>query len=232
MKITTAYVALLLLFSTFSFSQSGQKNFIDQPYIEVTGTFETEIIPNEIYLKITLDENDKKGRISVEKQENQMLSKLRALNIDLKKNLSVLDFDGYYKKMFLATNEVVKIKRYQLMVTDGKTLGEVYRALDEIDISNISIIRVSHSEIEKYKRETKLKALNVAKEKANDYATAIGQTIGKALYIRENQNNYNTYTNTKNILVRRYALEIDKIENLNFKVITLSASVMARFILN
>ncbi len=232
MKITTAYVALFLLFSSFSFSQSGQKNFIDQPYIEVTGTFETEIIPNEIYLKITLDENDKKGRISVEKQENQMLSKLRALNIDLKKNLSVLDFDGYYKKMFLATNEVVKIKRYQLMVTDGKTLGEVYRALDEIDISNISIIRVSHSEIEKYKRETKLKALNVAKEKANDYAAAIGQTIGKALFIRENQNN--SYANTSNLLIRGYASESkkDKIENLNFKVITLTASVMARFILN
>ena len=232
MKITTAYVALFLLFSSFSFSQSGQKNFIDQPYIEVTGTFETEIIPNEIYLKITLDENDKKGRISVEKQENQMLSKLRALNIDLKKNLSVLDFDGYYKKMFLATNEVVKIKSYQLMVTDGKTLGEVYRALDEIDISNISIIRVSHSEIEKYKRETKLKALNVAKEKANDYAAAIGQTIGKALFIRENQNN--SYANTSNLLIRGYASESkkDKIENLNFKVITLTASVMARFILN
>lgn len=231
MKITTAYIALLLLFSTFSFSQSGQKNFIDQPYIEVTGTFETEIIPNEIYLKITLDENDKKGRISVEKQENQMLSKLRALNIDLKKNLSVLDFDGYYKKKFLATNEVVKIKRYQLMVTDGKTLGEVYRALDEIDISNISIIRVSHSEIEKYKRETKLKALNVAKEKANDYATAIGQTIGKALFISENQNNY-IANNRLALNISRYESNAENIENLNFKVITLTASVMARFILN
>jgi len=161
-----------------------------------------------------------------------MLLKLRALNIDLKKNLSVLDFDGYYKKKLLATNEVVKIKSYQLMVTDGKTLGEVYRALDEIDISNISIIRVSHSEIEKYKRETKLKALNVAKEKANDYAAAIGQTIGKALFIRENQNN--SYANTSNLLIRGYASESkkDKIENLNFKVITLTASVMARFILN
>lgn len=100
MKITKISFVLLLLFSTFSFSQSGQKNFIDQPYIEVTGTVETEIIPNEIYLRITLDENDKKGRISVEKQENQMLLKLRALNIDLKKNLSVLNFDGYYKKSF------------------------------------------------------------------------------------------------------------------------------------
>lgn len=116
------------------------------------------------------------------------------------------------------------------MVTDGKTLGEVYRALDEIDISNISIIRVSHSEIEKYKRETKLKALKAAKEKANGYVAAIGQTIGKALYIRENQNYF--YSNTNNVLGRGYASEIENIENLNFKVITLTASVMARFILN
>jgi len=190
------------------------------------------VIPNEIYLRITLNENDKKGKISVEKQENKMLSTLRNLNIDLEKNLSVLDFDGSYKRKFLRTNEMAKIKQYQLLVSKGKTLGEVYRALDEIDISNISIIRVSHTDIEKFKRETKLKALKVAKEKANDYASAIDQTIGKAIFIQEKQNNYYSYANTTNVKIRGYAAEMDPIENLNFKVITLSASVLARFILN
>ena len=60
-----------LTFSSILFSQNSQKNFIDQPYIEVIGQAETEIIPNEIYVRIILSENVKKGRISIEKQENK-----------------------------------------------------------------------------------------------------------------------------------------------------------------
>ena len=139
MKTTLNTILTFLLFTTISFSQSGQKNFIDQPYIEVTGQVETEITPNEIYLRIVLNENDKKGRVSIEKQENKMLVKLKTLNLNLDKNLTVLDFNGFYQKKFLANNEVSKKKTYQLIVNNGKMLGEVYRILDKIDISNISI---------------------------------------------------------------------------------------------
>lgn len=76
MKITKSLL-FIIFFSTIAFAQNGEKNFIDQPYIEVTGHIETEIIPNEIYLNIVLNENDKKGKVSIEKQENQMISTLK-----------------------------------------------------------------------------------------------------------------------------------------------------------
>ncbi|MBK7869291.1 MAG: hypothetical protein IPJ74_00735 [Saprospiraceae bacterium] len=38
---------LLLCLPLFSHAQSGVKNFIDQPYIEVTGKAEMEIVPDE-----------------------------------------------------------------------------------------------------------------------------------------------------------------------------------------
>ncbi len=238
--MTIRNLALVTLLTTaFSFSQNGEKNFIDQPYIEVTGKIETEIIPNEIYLNITLNENDKKGRISIEKQENQMVSVLKSLQIDLGKNFSILDFNGYYKKKFLADDKVSKKKRYELIVNDGETLGKVYKALDKIDISNISIIKTSHSDIEKIRRDTKLKALKVAKEKANDYAVAINQTIGKALFIKEitNFSNNRLYANNSNMLnevivVGYRTTKKEIIQNLNIKTITVSATVMARFTLN
>ena len=234
----------LLLFSTLitsiSFSQIGEKNFIDQPYIEVTGTMETEIIPNEIYLNIVLNENDNKGKLSVEAQENQMISALKALGIDLEKSLSILDFNGYYKRKFFADNTVTKIKTYELVVHSGEMLGNVYHAMDGINISNISITKVSHSEIEKIRRETKLKAIKAAKEKANDYAQAINQTLGKALFIQESQNSLNTnlYGNSlgmlNEVVVVGYGSRSkqEKIQDLNFKTITVSATVLAKFILN
>lgn len=234
----------LLLFSTLitsiSFSQIGEKNFIDQPYIEVTGTMETEIIPNEIYLNIVLNENDNKGKLSVEAQENQMISALKALGIDLEKSLSILDFNGYYKRKFFADNTVTKIKTYELVVHSGEMVGNVYQAMDAINISNISITKVSHSEIEKIRRETKLKAIKAAKEKANDYAQAINQTLGKALFIQESQNSLNTnlYGNSlgmlNEVVVVGYGSRSkqEKIQDLNFKTITVSATVLAKFVLN
>lgn len=233
-------IAIILFTSTFSFAQNGQKNFIDQPYIEVTGQIETEITPNEIYLNIELNENDKKGKISVEQQENQMIAVLKSLNIDIEKNFSVLDFNGYFKRKFLADNKVTKKKRYELIVNDGETLGKVYQALDNIDISDISIVKTSHSDIEKIRRKTKLKALKVAKEKATNYALAVNQTIGKALFVQEqNSTNFNALAGNANGIVLRGINSLygsrsksQKIQNLNLKPITVTATVMAKFALN
>jgi hypothetical protein len=227
-----------LLFIAIISAQNGTKNFIDQPYVEVSGQVEKEIIPNEIYVRIMLNEDDKKGRISIEKQENQMLLKLKALNIELDKNLSVLDFNGFYKHKFLAENEVIKKKTYQLIVSNGKILGEVYKSLDDLNISNISIIKVDHSDIETLKRVNKIEALKAAKEKANDYALAIDQTIGKALFIQETQN-YNNYRYDSNtldeVVVTAMGIKRSKekeIEDLNIKPIILKSTILARFSLN
>ncbi len=234
-------LTLVTLFSVaLSFSQNGEKNFIDQPYIEVTGQIETEVTPNEIYLNIVLNENDKKGKISIEQQENQIIAVLKSLQIDLDKNFSVLDFDGYYKRKFLANDEVTKKKRYELIVNDGETLGKVYYALDNIDVSNVSIVKTSHSDIEKIRRETKLKALKAAKEKAHDYASAINQTIGKALFIQEIRNlpNNRLYGNHLNVLnevvVTGYGARSkeEKIQGLNVKAIIIAETVQAKFSLN
>jgi len=241
MKITKTFLFASILISFVSFSQNGEKNFIDQPYIEVTGDIETEVIPNEIYLNITLNENDKKGKISIEEQEKQMIAVLKSLNIDLEKNFSILDFDGYYQRKFLAENEVTKIKRYELIVNDGKTLGMIYEALDRIDISNISITKTDHSDIENIKRDTKLKALKVAKEKAEDYAKTIDQTLGKALYIQEiNNGEINSLVGKANgIMIRGLSSSYNgagagyiKNEDLNFKPILVKATVLTKFALN
>ncbi len=238
MKITNLPF-FALLFTMVSFSQNGQKNFIDQPYIEVTGQIETEVIPNEIYLNIELDENDKKGKLSIEEQENQMLAILKSLNIDIDKNFSILNFNGYYKRKFLGDDKVTKKKYYELIVNNGETLGKVYQALDKIDVSNMHIAKTSHSDIEKIRRDAKIKALKVAKEKASDYATAINQTIGKALFIQEQTtNNFNSLNgNANSIIIRGHnsygtKFKQEKIQDLNIKSITITASVMAKFSLN
>ena len=50
-----------LIFSSILFAQNGQKNFIDQPYIEVTGQAEIEIIPTKFMLVLFLVKMTKKA---------------------------------------------------------------------------------------------------------------------------------------------------------------------------
>jgi uncharacterized protein YggE len=232
MKNITSILAILLI-TQVTLAQNG-KNFIDQPYIEVNGFSETEIIPDEIYLRIELNENDKNGRRSIEQQENNMLAKLRQLGIDLDKDLSVLNFSGFFRKKFLANNEVKKRKSYQLIVHDGKTMGEVFRTLDDLDVSNFYIMRTSHSKMEVLKQENKIEALLVAKQKASNYAQALEQDLGKAIFVSENQNSYNTNPNVYREYSKSYdaVAAVETIQNLSLKPIKLTSTILARFQLN
>jgi uncharacterized protein YggE len=220
-----------LLFLSPMFSQNGTKNFIDQNYIEITGVSESELTPDEIYLSIVIHEKDKKGKISVEQQETAMIKKLKQLDLNMKNDFKILDYTSNYKFYFLKRTDIQKSKKYQLMVRDGLTLGKVFQTLESIEISNVSISKISHSKIEEHTRVAKIRALKAAKQKALDYAEAIDQTIGKALYIQENQRNFRPqYSNE--ITVRGMTtskFQQEAINDIEFEKIKIHASVLARF---
>lgn len=226
------FIVLALLTFTLSNSQSS-KNFIDQPYLELVGTSETEIVPDEIYVRIVLNENDKRGKQSIEEQENIMINKLKSIGIDVDNCLTVLDLEGYYQRKFLSSNEVVKIKSYELLVSDGKLLGEVFKTLDEIEISNASIVRISHSRIDELTRKNKIEAIKIAKSKAEDYALALDQEIGKAIHIEELQGMNHIVSNQSNTFgsngTIRYKEEYSQIP---LRKITIKSSIQVKFILN
>ncbi len=223
---------LFFLFTTlFLQAQNGIKNFIDQPYIEVTGTQELEITPDEIYLNIEFDETQYRGKTTIEKQEQLLITTLKSIGIDTDNNLTILNYDGLSLKKFFGKNEVFKTKKYELTVCDGTELNNVYNIANDINISSISILRVSHSEIEKLKRKTKIEALKTAKNKALDYATAINQKIGNALHIHENDlltnSNYDPLISNSSHF---YSEKENKVlSNPNFQKITLKASVSVKF---
>lgn len=82
-------------------AQSQVKNFIDQPYVEVIGSADTLITPNEIYIKITISERDSKDKLSVEDQENKMIIAFKKLNINTELNLTSSDMLSNYKNYLL-----------------------------------------------------------------------------------------------------------------------------------
>ncbi len=171
-------------------SALGQyKNFIDQPYIEVMGYADTLVTPNRIYIKIVLSEKDNKNKMSVEEQENKMFQILQNLGINIKKDLTVSDFLSSYKHYLFKQNDNQQIKKYILKVENSEIVNSVFSQLDKIGISNISIDKVEHSDIDKFKNICRIRAIKNSKEKAMTITKAISQTLGKAIYIKEKENN-------------------------------------------
>ena len=63
-------------------------------FIEVSVRVNKEVTPDEIFINITINEKDNKGKVSVEQQEKAIVQSLEALGIDVKEALTVNDM-GY-----------------------------------------------------------------------------------------------------------------------------------------
>jgi uncharacterized protein YggE len=216
-------------------SQTGEKNFIDQNYIEVTGKSEMEVTPDLIYLKILLNEKDNKNKQPLADRENQMLSKLRDIGIDTNKDLLMKDMASNFKDYLLIKSDILLSKEYQLLVRDGKTASKVFVELENIGISNVSIERIDNSEIQKFRKQVKIAAIKAAKEKSEALANAIGQNVGRAIFIQELDNYYGNggaSGGASNIRIRgtgsihRASSEEPEID---FEKIRLEYSIMCRF---
>ena len=176
---------VISLFAANSFSQMGSKNFIDQNYIEVNGKAELEVTPDQIFLKVVVNEQDSKGKQTLEELEKGMIEKLIEIRIDVKKDLVIVDMASNFKNYWLKNKDIYSLKEYQVKCKNARTAGLVFQELESIGISNISIERIDHSEIEKYRQEVKVSAIKAAKQKAEALAGAIDHSIGKAIYILE-----------------------------------------------
>ena len=93
MKKTVLLFVLFLGTLTLGMAQSKENNFLDQPYIEVTGTAMMEVVPDEIYVKIILREKDQRGKTELEQQEKKLFQTLQKVGIDVKKDLAVRNID-------------------------------------------------------------------------------------------------------------------------------------------
>ncbi len=180
-------IILTLLLSTSLMAQVDGKNFIDQNYIEVIGKAEMEIIPDEIYLKIVINEKEIKGKTLAD-VERSMFDKLKELGFDLSKDLALKDLISNFQYYWFIKSDIILSKEYQLLVKDAKTAGKVFVELQKLGISNASIDRVENSKIFDYRRDVKIMAIKAAQEKAKALTLAINQDIGRAIYIQELEN--------------------------------------------
>ena len=224
--ILAAAVALLAL------PAAAQVQEAFPSYIQVNGRAEREIAPDEFYLQIVINERDSKGKVSVESQQRDMIAALKRLGVNVEKQRKVANLSSeFFKK-----NTSVATAKYQLQLGSSAEVGKVWQALDGLGISNVSILKVSHSQLERYKSEVRVEAMRNAKQNAATLAEAIGQTIGKCFYVYDSNNDvmpvfYNNMAVMRSAKAFDAAEAVAEEEPLDFKTIKLQYSVQAKFVL-
>ena len=164
---------------------SAQRDFLDQPHIEVEAEADTLVVPDRIYVSITLNEADSKNKKSVEEQEKQLETILKKLKINTDKDLSVLDYSSNFKKYFLKGQNILKTKKYSLLVRDAYTLANVIISLEEVGISNTEVEKVEYSKSKELLLELKSEAVKRSRITADKLVKPLNQKAGKALYISD-----------------------------------------------
>lgn len=77
-QLTKFSLLLLLTFSLATYGQTKTDNQQDKPFIDVTGTAEKEVIPDEIFINIVIRERYvNREKITVEAQEDKLKSAMK-----------------------------------------------------------------------------------------------------------------------------------------------------------
>lgn len=228
-RILALFIALLPLMAMSQEVIQGKET----PYIEVVGNGEMEIIPDQIYISFTLKERfEGKKKIEIEDEEKELKKRLMKLEIDLA-DLQLADANSDFIKIKRKRNDVIASKDYLLKVSSTGTLAKVFDLLDEIDAFNANIQRVDHSKIKDFRKEVKMQAVQDAKEKAGYLLSAIGETVGKPLFIQERES-FDEFQPMRKSVMMNMAMDAtapaeEALPELSFQKIKLKYAVFARF---
>lgn len=227
-KLTAIFISL------FYAGQAQMKDFIDQPYIEVAGNADTLVTPNEIFIKIDISEADSKNKTSLEEMERKMFDALKAMGIDVEKNLTTSDISSNFKNYFLRGKNVLKSKEYMLKVRDAVTASKVFIKLEDLGISNSTIDHVDYSDMEGMKNLMRTKAIENAKARALALTKPLKQEVGPAIYISDNESYivHPMMEKQTTFTVRSANGDVAQdLPQIDFEKITVSSNINAKFIL-
>ena len=223
-----------VMLSVLPAAAQEQASKFDSSYIQVWGQSEKEITPDEFYLSVTINEKDSKGKISIQTQERAMLDALKKLGVDTQKQLRVVDMSSeYFKK-----GNALAWKQFQLKLNTPEQVAQVFGSLNDLGISNVSMEKVTHSQLDQYKNEVRIAAMKSAQTNAQTLAGAIGQKAGKCFYIYDSNNDVVPYygnvfmaRSMKAAVANDAAEAAGEAAGLDFKTIKLKYSIQAKFVL-
>ena len=197
---TLAFVALI---SVGAFAQQVDL----RKKITVSGSAETEVTPDIIYISISLKEylkdNNSKKKVDITTLENQLYSAVQKAGID-KENLTINNLSSYSWAIEKKKNpDFLASKQYRLKVADLNKFNDIIGAVDPKGVASTNVESYDYSKIESLKKELKIKALQAAKAKATYLVEALGDKLGSVIDIQEVNNEQYPQPMYRNVMMMK-----------------------------
>lgn len=183
-KICLPFLFFALTLSTQAIAQTKT--------IEVTGSAERQVEPDEIVFSIQIEEyweeefegkkwEDYKTKVEIETIEAALIDELRQHGIEMK-DITLIQAGNFWRhrgKDFLVS------KHLELSLPSLEKANQLATDLQTRGIKNMVVSRLKADDEEALKLEVKTEALLAAREKAIKLVSALGKELGEAISIVE-----------------------------------------------
>ena len=222
----------LLAFALFAWNILANAQESDERYVEVTGSSEIEVVPDEIHFLIQIKEYWEEEYTGKSKKEEDFRTKvpLAMIEKDLRKSLRKIgisdeairtqEVGDYWRKEFLIG------KQLDIRLTDFEQINSIIRSVNTWGIESMRIGELKHKDLPMYRKQGKIEALKAAREKASYLVEAMGKQLGEVIRIIEPADNnisrYLPFQAQSNVSMGTAATE-------QYRVIKLRYEMTARF---
>ena len=229
------FVVLVTLWLSGILAISAQEDN-NSRYIEVTGSSETEIIPDEIHFMITIKEywqeefekkskpEDYQTKVPVNEIEHNLMSALKQAGI-APSDIQTKEVGDYWRergKDFLIS------KTFDIKLQNPDQINRIIQTVNTKGIQSMNIGELKNKDLQEYRKQGKIEALKAARQKADYLVTAMGQKLGNVLRIVEPEERSFSYFQPQSAMSNVAIPSYDSNPE-NFRTIKLRYQMTARF---
>lgn len=225
MRIKVLLFAISLLATLSLQAQTNER------YIEVTGTSEIEIVPDEIHYLIEIREYFKEefdGKSKPEEYSTKVL--LAEIEQGLREALAnsgipqnairTQEIGDYWRQQ---GQDFLVSKKFDITLTDFNQINEIVKRIDTKGIHTMRIGELENNDMLAYHQKGKIEALKAARRKATYLVEALGKRLGEVIRIVEKDSGYASPFAQSNVMSSD-AASFD-----NFRTIKKNYSMLVRF---
>lgn len=205
-------------------------------YIEVTGSSEMEVAPDEIIVSIGIQEywmeefssnakfKDYKTKVPIWVIENNLIADLNKIGI-LKEDIDVEDISSYGRYW---GKEFLFAKEFTISLNTMEKVNLLFQTIDTKGIESIFIAELKNKQITEYRRQVKIEAFEAAKVKASYLVGCMDKQLGEIISIVELDPERNSFRNMQDPFSNT-VLNTPESDNDNVRAIKLRYEVKAKF---
>lgn len=225
MRIKVLLFAISLLATLSLQAQTNER------YIEVTGTSEIEIVPDEIHYLIEIreyfkEEFDGKSkpeeyRTKVPLAEIEQGLREALANSGIPQNaIRTQEIGDYWRQQ---GQDFLLSKKFDITLTDFNQINEIVKRIDTKGIHTMRIGELENNDMFAYHQKGKIEALKAARRKATYLVEALGKRLGEVIRIVEKDSG-NVSPFAQSNVMSSDAASFD-----NFRTIKKNYSMLVRF---